>query len=81
MREKEINEFLSFLVVKKKVTPSTQNQTSCAIVFLYNQVLNEEIGFLEGLIRATWPARLPVVIHLQLICWKMIMILEQYKNF
>ncbi len=44
MGEKEINEFLSFLAIKKKVTASTQNQALCAIVFLYRHVLNRDIG-------------------------------------
>jgi hypothetical protein len=54
----EINEFLSFLAVKKNVTASTQNQALCAIVFLYRHVLNRDIGLLEGLIRAKRPGRL-----------------------
>ncbi len=49
MGEKEINRFLSYLAIKKQVTASTQNQALCAIVFLYRQVLNKDIGLLEGL--------------------------------
>ena len=63
MGEKEINEFLSYLAVKKKVTASTQNQALCAIVFLYRQILNKDVGILEGLIRARRPTRLPVVLR------------------
>lgn len=37
---KEINEFLSFLAIKKKVAASTQNQALCVLVFLYRHVLN-----------------------------------------
>jgi integron integrase len=62
MGEKEINRFLSYLAIKKQVTASTQNQALCAIVFLYRQVLNKDIGLLEGLIRAKRPGRLPVVL-------------------
>ena len=62
MGEKEINEFLSFLAIKKNVTASTQNQALCAIVFLYRHVLNRDIGLLDGLIRAKRPGRLPVVL-------------------
>ena len=62
MAEKEINEFLSFLAIKKHVTASTQNQALCAIVFLYRHVLNKDIGLMDGLIRAKRPGRLPVVL-------------------
>lgn len=62
MGEKEINEFLSFLTIKKNVTASTQNQALCAIVFLYRHVLNRDIYLLDGLIRAKRPGRLPVVL-------------------
>ena len=48
------------MAIKKQVTASTQNQALCAIVFLYRQVLNKDIGLLEGLIRAKRPVRLPV---------------------
>jgi len=62
MGEKEINEFLSFLAIKKNVTASTQNQALCAIVFLYRHVLNRDIGLLDGLIRAKRPGRLSIVL-------------------
>jgi integron integrase len=62
MGENEINMFLSFLAIKKKVTASTQNQALCALVFLYRQVFNRDIGLIEGLIRAKRPDRLPVVL-------------------
>jgi len=62
MGEKEINEFLCFLAIKKNVTASTQNQALCAIVFLYRHVLNRDIGLLDDLIRAKRPGRLPVVL-------------------
>jgi len=35
MGEKEINEFLTHLAVKETVSPSTQNQALCTVVFLY----------------------------------------------
>ncbi|MFO7866719.1 MAG: phage integrase N-terminal SAM-like domain-containing protein [Candidatus Aminicenantes bacterium] len=58
MGEKEINQFLSFLAINKKVSASTQNQALCAIVFLYRQVFGRDIGLIEGLIRAKRPERL-----------------------
>ncbi len=41
---------------------STQNQALGALLFLYRDVLNVGIGWLEGLVRAKRPARLPVVL-------------------
>ena len=35
----EIGDFLSFLAVSKRVSPATQNQALCAIIFLYKHVL------------------------------------------
>ncbi|MBN2011747.1 integron integrase [candidate division KSB1 bacterium] len=61
MQEAEVNQFLSFLAVKKNVAASTQNQALCAITFLYKHVLKRELGELSELIRAKKPQRIPVV--------------------
>ena len=61
MGEKEINEFLTHLAVKEKVSASTQNQALCAIIFLYKQVLKIDIGELGNVIWAKKPDRVPVV--------------------
>ena len=61
MGAQQISEFLSYLAVHRKVASSTQNQALCALVFLYHQVLNKEVGQFEDLIRAKRPHRLPVV--------------------
>ena len=52
---------LQDLAVQGKVTASTQNQALNAIVFLYRQVLKKDFGWVEGVVRAKKPARLPVV--------------------
>lgn len=57
----EINEFLTDLAVARNVSASTQNQALSAILFLYRIVLEEEVPWLEDLIRAKRPARVPVV--------------------
>ena len=62
MGEKEINDYLTFLAVRKKVSSSTQNQALCAILFLYKHVLGREIGDLGDVIRARKPKHLPVVL-------------------
>jgi len=61
MGEKEINEFLTHLAVKEKVSASTQNQALCAIVFLYREVLKIELGDFGDVVWAKKPKKLPVV--------------------
>src|ERR1700690_2206339 len=48
----EINEFLSHLAVERNVAASTQNQALCALLFLYRDVLGDEVPWL-----ATWFGR------------------------
>ncbi len=57
----EVRAFLEDLAINRKVTPSTQNQALCAIVFLYSNVLQRplELGTFQ---RARKPRRLPVVL-------------------
>ncbi len=59
--DKEINAFLTHLVVDEHVSPSTQTQALSALLFLYRHVLGREVGELD-LVRATAPRRLPVVL-------------------
>ena len=61
MAEAEVNQFLTHLAVKEKVSASTQNQALSALLFLYRYVLERELGQLGNVIRARRPARLPVV--------------------
>jgi integrase len=57
-----VTEFLSSLATRWQVSASTQNQALSAIVFLYRSVLSIELGAVEGIVRATTPRRLPVVL-------------------
>ena len=61
MGEKEIVGFISHLAVKEKVSSSTQNQALCAIVYLYKNVLNVDLGEFSNILWAKRPKRLPVV--------------------
>jgi integron integrase len=58
----EINQFLSDLAVRGHVSASTQNQAFSALLFLYQKVLEFELGQIAGVIRANRPKRLPVVL-------------------
>jgi len=62
MAEPEINDFLTHLAVKEKVSASTQNQALSALLFLYRHVIGREVGDLGKVIRARKPKRLPVVL-------------------
>jgi integron integrase len=62
MGEMEVAEFLTDLARNGQVAASTQNQALSALLFLYQQVLKQEIGWLQGVERARKPARLPVVL-------------------
>ncbi len=54
--------FLNYLAVERRVAASTQNQALSALVFLYRNVLNIEVGYLNNLKRAKKPKYLPVVL-------------------
>ena len=43
MAKREIEEYLTFLATKKRVSPTTQNQAFSAILFLYKEVLGLDI--------------------------------------
>lgn len=62
MGSNEINQFLTFLAVKRNVAPSTQNQALSAILFLYKHILNDQLDQVEDFIRAKKSPRLPVVL-------------------
>ena len=62
MGENEITQFLSALAVHEHVSASTQNQARCARLFLYRHVLDQQLGWLEDIVRARRPQRLPVVL-------------------
>lgn len=65
MGEAEIGQFLSSLARDSHVSASTQNQALNALLFLYREVLHKEIGFVNGVVRAKRPKRLPVVLTRQ----------------
>ena len=54
--------FLTHLAVRERVSASTQNQALNALVFLYREVLNRNLGDLSGASRARTPRHLPTVL-------------------
>ncbi len=62
MGEGEVTAFLTSLAREGNVAASTQNQALSALLFLYKEVLKQEIGWLKDVERAKKPVRLPVVL-------------------
>jgi integron integrase len=58
----EVEAFLTHLAVEGKVSASTQNQAKSAILFLYREVLQQELPGLDGIEQAKNSRRLPVVL-------------------
>ena len=50
------------LAVRERVSASTQNQALAALLFLYREVLGRDVAWLDDLVRAKRPKRLPVVL-------------------
>ena len=61
----EVELFLTDLAVVHNVSASTQNQAQSALLFLYKDVLGDELPWLDGIERAKKPLRLPVVLTRQ----------------
>ncbi|MCC7151645.1 MAG: integron integrase [Rubrivivax sp.] len=58
----EVEAFLSHLATERQVSASTQNQAKAAILYLYRQVLAIELPWLDEVVQAKRPRRLPVVL-------------------
>jgi integron integrase len=61
----EVSRFLTSLAVERHVAASTQNQALAAILFLYKDVLDRDPGWVDDMVRAKRPQRLPVVLTQQ----------------
>jgi len=65
MGGKEVEAFLSHLATHENVSASTQNQALSALLFLYREVLGQCLPWMDDVIRAKKPQRLPVVLSKQ----------------
>jgi len=59
----EVEAFLTHLAVEGNVSASTQNQALSALLFLYREVLGVELPWLDNVVRAKKPQRLPTVLN------------------
>ena len=57
----EVEGFLTRLATEGKVAAPTQNQALAALLFLYREVLGIDLPWMENLVRAKGPRRIPVV--------------------
>lgn len=62
MGANEVEQFLTALAVQGKVSASTQNQAKSALLFLYKDVLNVQLPWLDNVETAKRPKYLPVVL-------------------
>jgi integron integrase len=62
MGPEEVTGFLNHLANDRHVAAATQNQALAALLFLYRELLKVELPWLDGLIRAKTPKRLPTVL-------------------
>jgi integron integrase len=62
MGEKEIEEFLSYLAMRRDVAASTQNQALAALVFLYRNVINRPLNAPINSLKAKRYEHIPTVL-------------------
>ena len=58
----EVGEFLSHLATERGVSASTQRQAKAALLFLYQHALQVELPWIDDIVTAKQPHRLPVVL-------------------
>ena len=57
----EVKAFLSHLATQMNVAASTQNQAFSALLFLYQDVLKKQLPWIDDIVRASRPRKVPVV--------------------
>lgn len=62
MGQVEVEAFLTELATRGQVSAGMQNQALAALLFLYREVLSVELPWMENLVRAKRPRRIPVVL-------------------
>lgn len=56
----DVTQFLSSLATTERLSASSQNQALAAILFLYRHVIGGDLPWIDGIVRAVRPVRLPV---------------------
>src|SRR5947207_276042 len=60
-----VNDFLTALAVRQRVSASTQNQALSAVLFLYRDVLRIDLGAIDPIPRARMSDHVPVVLTVE----------------
>jgi integron integrase len=63
MGSEEIREFISHLANKKRVSSATQNQALQGVLFLYKNILNKDVGWIDEIKFAHRKKHLPAVLN------------------
>jgi len=58
----EVEAFLSWIATERNVAAATQNQALSALLFLYKELLGQNLPWFKDLVRAQRPVRRPVVL-------------------
>ena len=61
----EVTMFLTHLARERSVAAATQNQALSALLFLYGEVLGQRLPWMDDIVRAKRPHRVPVVLTRQ----------------
>ena len=61
MGAEEVRAFLTHLATELDVAASTQNQAFSALLFLYREVLKQRLPWIDDIVRAKRPPKVPVV--------------------
>jgi integron integrase len=59
--KRHLEKYLTYLAVERNVSQSTQGQALAGLLYLYKNILGENVGWLDEVIRAKRGKRLPVV--------------------
>ena len=59
---RDVEHFLTLLATRGKVAAATQNQALAALLFLYREVLDVKLPWMDNVVRAKQPRRIPVVL-------------------
>ncbi|MHB8211693.1 MAG: phage integrase N-terminal SAM-like domain-containing protein [Acidithiobacillus sp.] len=78
----EVESFLSWLPVERQVSAATQGQAVAALLFLYKQVLGVDLPWLDEIVRAKRPQRLPTVLSRKkcVACWNRVRTFAWCRN-
>ena len=62
MGAEHVEAFLTMLAAERRVSPSTHNQALSALLFLYREVLDATLPWLDGIQRPAYKKRIPSVL-------------------